>query len=164
MLRISFEFTWDMFSQNERQVAKFHTQVIAIFMFFRFLALKWYIICQGCCFILGPKPIISLRNCFVFYWILTCPVSHLSFSSLVACRSFCENRFHLWLQITNRFVCWNFDQSNKCPILNNVLCIDVAWWLSIKTNFYKKGKIIIGAYHFMENKWLFSLLEIIFCE
>ena len=37
---------------------------------FRLEALKWYIICQACYLIWGPKPIISLRNSFDFYWFL----------------------------------------------------------------------------------------------
>ena len=44
---------------------------------------------------LGPKPIITLRNSFVFYWFLECSMSRISFSSLVTCRSFCENRSHI---------------------------------------------------------------------
>ena len=78
--------------QNERQVAKFHFQVRTRFILFRLKAVKWYIICQGCCLIWGPKSIISLRNSFVFYWFLKWSMSHISFSSLATCRSFCENR------------------------------------------------------------------------
>ena len=48
---------WDLFPQNERQVAKFSFPVISRFMMFRLYALKWYIICQGWCLIWGPKPI-----------------------------------------------------------------------------------------------------------
>ena len=62
---------------------------------FRLKALKWYIICQGGCLIWGPKPIISLRNSFVFCWFLKCSMSHISFCSLTTCRSFCESRSHL---------------------------------------------------------------------
>ena len=63
---------------------------------FKLWALKWYIICQGCCLIWGQKPIISFRNSFVFYWFLQCSVSHISFSSLATCRSFCENRSQMY--------------------------------------------------------------------
>ena len=89
-------YNWDLFPQNERQVAKFHFQVVTRFMLFRLQALKRHIIYQGCCLIWGPNPIISLRNPFVFYWFLTCSMSHISFSSLATCRSFCENRSQLW--------------------------------------------------------------------
>ena len=71
---------WDMFPQSERQTAKFLFQVTGRFILFRFSALKWYIKCQGYCLIWGPKPIISFRNSFVFYWLLTCLVSHIPFS------------------------------------------------------------------------------------
>ena len=37
-----------------------------------------------------------MRNSFAFYWFLKCSMSHISFSSLATCRSFCENRSHLW--------------------------------------------------------------------
>ena len=86
---------WDLFPQNERQVARFYFQVITRFMLLRLSALKWYIICQGCWLIWGQKSMISLRNSFVFYWILKCSMSHISFSSLATCRSFCENRSHI---------------------------------------------------------------------
>ena len=38
----------------------------------------------------------SLRNSFVFCWFLECSLSHISFNSLETCRSFCENRSHMW--------------------------------------------------------------------
>ena len=62
---------WNMFPQNERQVAKCHFHVITRFMLLRLWALQWYMI-QGCCLIWGAEPIISLRTSFyfVFYWFL----------------------------------------------------------------------------------------------
>ena len=44
----------------------------------------------------NPKPIISLRNSFVFCWFLSCSVSRISFSSLAKTyQSFCENRSYM---------------------------------------------------------------------
>ena len=70
-------------------------------MLFRLKALKWYIICHSCCLVWGPKPVISLRNSFVFYRFLKCSVSHISFRFLATCRLFCENMSHIFYQITN---------------------------------------------------------------
>ena len=103
-------YIWDLSPQNEKQVAKFHFQVITRFMLTQTLTLKWYIICQGCCLFWVQKPIISLTDSFVFYWFLKCSMSHVSFSSLkflkcsmshvsfsslATCRSVCENMSHL---------------------------------------------------------------------
>ena len=44
---------WYLFPQNERQVAKFHFQIITRFILFRLLALKWYM--SGSLPIWGPK-------------------------------------------------------------------------------------------------------------
>ena len=60
------------------------------------LSFKMIYVCYGCCLILGPNPLFTLRNSFVFYWFLKCSMSHISFSSLATCRSFCENRSHMW--------------------------------------------------------------------
>ena len=43
---------------------------------------------------LRSKTYNFLQKFFVFYWFLKCSMSHISFSSLVTCRSFCENRSH----------------------------------------------------------------------
>ena len=57
---------------------------------------------------LGFKPIISLRNSFVFYWFLKCSISHISFSSLATCRSFCENRSQMFcaIWVTRMITLW----------------------------------------------------------
>ena len=62
----------------------------------------------------GPKPIIfiSLRNSYVFYWILKCSMNHVSFSSLATCRSFCENRSHIMYYRSTRF-CFDAFPTNR---------------------------------------------------
>ena len=85
---------------------KWERSLITRFMLFRILSFKMiYILCKGCCFIWGPKPIISLRS-FLFYWFLTCSVSHISFSSLATYCSFCENRSQLSIFVRVLPPCW----------------------------------------------------------
>ena len=86
---------WDLFPQNETQVAKFHFKGLSRFMMSRLVSFKMIYNIPGLLPYLGSKPIISLRNSFVFYWFLKCSMSHISFNSLVTCRLFCENRSHI---------------------------------------------------------------------
>ena len=83
----------------------------------------------------GSKSYYFLEKLLVFYWFPTCSVSHISFTSLATCRSFCENRFHLWLQIANRIVCWisNFSQINM-PYLMIIYVLMLLDSYLIKTN------------------------------
>ena len=114
---INVKHIWDLFPQNERQVAKFHFQVKIKFMLFRLLALKWYIICHGCCLIWGPKRIISLEKFLCFLLILKCKMSHISFSSLATCRSFRENRSHFSISLL-----YDFEYTcSKCKIVQIAL-------------------------------------------
>ena len=52
----------------------------------------------------GPKTVFSLWNSFVFYWFLKCSMSHISFSSLATCRSFCENRSQVSTSVFLKFL------------------------------------------------------------
>ena len=49
----------------------FISKLIPRLIFCRLQALKWFIKIQGYYLFLSPRPIISLRNSFVFYWLLT---------------------------------------------------------------------------------------------
>ena len=78
-----------LFPQNERRVAKISCPSYNQIHVVQIASFKMVYYKSG---LLLSKPIISVRNSFVFCWFLKWSVSHISFISLLTCRSFNENR------------------------------------------------------------------------
>ena len=64
------------------------------------LSFKMMYYMSGSLPILGPKTHYFLEKFLFFYWFLKCSMSHISFSSLATCRSFCGNRSHIMVVST----------------------------------------------------------------